>query len=77
MDALNLSQIYALATHRIAEAATELYEELHDYKGRPVEHKQHIDSVIKKFRMSASIELDMIQQALIDYNEGEQFPKRQ
>ena len=69
MDRSKLSECYALASERSAEALTEFYEQIHDIFGEPISDLEHIDMSIRTIKKIVSTELDLIKQACVEYQE--------
>lgn len=69
MDRYKLSECYALASERSAEALTEFYEQIHDIFGDPISDIEHIDMSLRTVKKIISTELDLVKQAAIEYEE--------
>lgn len=69
MEKYKLSQCYALASERAAEAITEFYEQIHDIFGDPIDDIEHIDMSMRTIKKIIASELDLIKQSCIEYNE--------
>ncbi len=67
MDQEELSRTYYKATSRIANAATSLYESLHDEAGNPRVDADRLHNTIRKFKRDIDGEFDMIRAALLEY----------
>ena len=67
MDSKSLSKIYFLATSRMHDAATELYESLHDSSGDPRSDAERLHNTIRKFKRDIDAEFDMIRSVLLEY----------
>ncbi|NBX51449.1 hypothetical protein EBT25_16350 [bacterium] len=67
MDQEELSRTYYKATARIANAATSLYESLHDEGGNPRVDADRLHNTIRKFKRDIDGEFDMIRAALLEY----------
>jgi hypothetical protein len=67
MDKLKLSEMYAIATTRVAEATTTLYESLHNEKGEPLTMKGQIADRISSYQKEVMIELDLIKQSSLEF----------
>jgi hypothetical protein len=67
MDKEELSHTYYKATERIANAATLLYESLHDEAGNPRVDADRLHNTIRKFKRDIDGEFDMIRAALLEY----------
>jgi hypothetical protein len=67
MDKEELSRTYFLATSRISNAATSLYESLHDEAGSPRVDADRLHNTIRKFKRDIDGEFDMIRAALLEY----------
>jgi len=60
MTAQELSQMYFRATARIHDLANELYEELHNPAGFPIEDPEQIAIITNKYSRWIRSELDFI-----------------
>ena len=69
MDQEELSRTYYKATSRIANAATLLYESLHDEAGRARTDADRLHNTIRKFKREIDSEFDMIRSALLEYHD--------
>jgi hypothetical protein len=69
MDKKELSKTYFMATSRIANAATLLYESLHDEAGRVRTDADRLHNTIRKFKREIDNEFDMIRSALLEYHD--------
>ena len=69
MDKKELSKTYFMATSRIANAATLLYESLHDEAGRARTDADRLHNTIRKFKWEIDSEFDMIRSALLEYHD--------
>jgi hypothetical protein len=69
MDQEELSRTYYKATSRIANAATLLYESLHDEAGRARTDADRLHNTIRKFKREIDNEFDMIRSALLEYHD--------
>ena len=67
MDIKLLSQTYFLATSRMHNAATNLYESLHDEAGNPRTDAERLHNTIRKFKKDIDMEFDMVRSALLEY----------
>lgn len=63
MNDAQLSNLYEKACGRIRNAASDLYEDLHDDKGLPLYEKEPVLDAILKFKEWVGIEIDLIQAA--------------
>ena len=67
MDTKSLSQTYFLATSRMHNAATNLYESLHDEAGNPRTDAERLHNTKRKFKRDIDMEFDMVRSALLEY----------
>jgi hypothetical protein len=67
MDTKSLSQTYFLATSRMHNAATNLYESLHDEAGNPRTDAERLHNTIRKFKRDIDMEFDLVRSALLEY----------
>lgn len=67
MDKLKLSEMYAIATTRMAEATTALYENLHNEKGEPLTMKGQIADRITSYQKEILMEMDLIKQSALEF----------
>lgn len=65
----DLSRSYSVATSRIHEVITELYEGLHDDEGTPMSDVQDVYEMIRSVRQLINIEFDLAVSAAKEYNE--------
>jgi Mg2+ and Co2+ transporter CorA len=68
MDQYKLGEIYALATSRISDELTALYESLFDDDGQPMIVIDDVNERIKKFQRQVGYEADLIRQAIREHN---------
>lgn len=68
MDQYKLGEIYALATSRISDELTALYESLFDDDGHPMIVIDDVNERIKKFQRQVGFEADLIRQAIKEHN---------
>ena len=68
MDQYKLGEIYALATSRISDELTALYESLFDDDGQPMIVIDDVNERIKKFQRQVGYEADLIRQAIKEHN---------
>ena len=68
MDQYRLGEIYALATSRISDELTALYESLFDDDGQPMIVIDDVNERIKKFQRQVGYEADLMRQAIREYN---------
>ena len=68
MDQYRLGEIYALATSRISDELTALYESLFDDDGQPMIVIDDVNERIKKFQRQVGYEADLIRQAIREHN---------
>lgn len=64
-----LGEIYAIATIRLHDIATELYEALFLNDGNPRVDAGNVSNLMLGVRMEVNQELDLINEALNQYNE--------
>lgn len=67
MDKQELSKSYFMATSRISNAATNLYESLHSESGEPRVDADRLHNTIRKFKRDIDGEFDMIRAALLEF----------
>jgi len=67
MDIKSLSEVYFLATNRMHDAATELYESLHTNGGAPRVDAERLHNTIRKYKRNIDSEFDLIRSALLEY----------
>lgn len=67
MDKQELSKSYFMATSRISNAATNLYESLHNESGEPRVDADRLHNTIRKFKRDIDGEFDMIRAALLEF----------
>lgn len=67
MDIKSLSEVYFLATNRMHEAATELYESLHTNGGSPRTDAERLHNTIRKYKRNIDSEFDLIRSALLEF----------
>ena len=65
-----LSESYSVATLRLHNAITELYEDLHDDKGEPCINTGLVSNMISAVRVSINHELDLIKEASYQHDEA-------
>lgn len=68
MDQYKLGEIYVLATSRISDELTALYESLFDDDGQPMIVIDDVNERIKKFQRQVGYEADLIRQAIKEHN---------
>lgn len=64
-----LSRSYSVATSRIHDVITDLYDGLHDQEGSPVHGVEDVYEMIRSVRKLINIEFDMIVSAVKEYSE--------
>ena len=74
MDTKLLSKTYFFATSRMHNAATNLYESLHDEAGSPRTDAERLHNTIRKFKRDIDMEFDLVRSALLEYQD-DQKPK--
>lgn len=74
MDIKSLSKVYFLATSRMQETATELYESLHNTSGCPRTDAERLHNTIRKHKRSIDSEFDLIRSALLEYYDNIDIP---
>jgi hypothetical protein len=67
MDKQELSRSYFMATSRMSNAATSLYESLHSESGEPRVDADRLHNTIRKFKRDIDGEFDMIRAALLEF----------
>lgn len=71
MDIESLSKTYFLATSRMHNAATLLYESLHDEAGNPRVDSEKLHNTIRKYKKDIEMEFDMIRAALLEFQDDD------
>ncbi len=74
MDTKSLSETYFLATSRMHNSATNLYENLHDEGGKPRVDAERLHNTIRKYKRDIDMEFDMIRAALLEFYDGYDDP---
>lgn len=69
MDTQHVSKSYFTATSRVSDLMTELYEDLHDYKGRPLVDIERVTDKINAYKRVVRAELELIKSAVEQYEE--------
>tara|TARA_R110000796_G_scaffold45496_2_gene110018 strand:- start:2020 stop:2244 length:225 start_codon:yes stop_codon:yes gene_type:complete len=69
MDTQYVSKSYFTATSRVNDLMTELYEDLHDYKGRPILDVKQVTDKINAYKRVVRTELELIKSAVEQYEE--------
>ena len=69
MEIFELSRLIHGSCDRIHQAATHLYESIHD-DGVPTHNQESIESLIKDFREWVNHEIDTIRTAASEYRES-------
>ena len=67
MDISKLSWMYYHACNRMHDVIDDLYEELHDNKGEPLELKAHVDEAMEGVKMALYQELDLITASVAEH----------
>lgn len=65
----SLGGVYFIALDRVQALTTELYEELFDKNGNPIEDLEKIVSAVMHYRKRVNIEIDMVKSACREVNE--------
>ena len=68
MEAIKLSEYYAIATDRCMRALADCYESCHDNSGDPVTDSDKISMVISKTEEVIHNELTLITEAVKEYH---------
>jgi hypothetical protein len=68
MERSELSRMYFVACNRISQASTELYERIHTNGGKALDEVESVLSEVKKFQRQVIEEVDLIRQAVKEYN---------
>ena len=66
MDIKSLSEVFFLATSRMHEAATELYESLNTTGGEARTDAERLHNTIRKYKRDIDAEFDLIRSALLE-----------
>ena len=69
MNKKQLSGLYSLATLRIHNLTTDLYEDLHTNAGAPSESIEEIAAIKNKYSRWFKSELDLVRSAVQEYKE--------
>jgi hypothetical protein len=69
MDTASVSKSFFTATSRVCSLMTELYEDLHDYKGEPLLDTEEITHKINAYKRVVRTELELIKSAVEQYEE--------
>ena len=64
-----LSRNYSVATTRIHDVITELYEGLHDEEGIPNTDQEELYEMVRSVRQLINIEFDLVVSAAKEWNE--------
>jgi len=70
MQLNELSRMYFIATSFINEVTTELYENLHDKDGTPIEDPDKVKLLVDAYVKRVRIEAELIRSAVKQHNEG-------
>lgn len=65
----DLSRSYSVATVRVHDVITDLYDGLHDDEGEPLKDPEEIYEMIRSVRQLINIEFDMVVSAAKEWNE--------
>ena len=65
----DLSRSFSVATNRIHDVITELYDGLHDEDGTPIHSVEDVYEMIRSVRQLINIEFDMVVSAAKEFNE--------
>lgn len=65
----DLSRSYSVATTRIHDVITDLYDGLHDDEGQPRTDVEELYEMVRSVRQLINIEFDMITSAAKEWNE--------
>jgi len=64
-----LSRSYSIATSRVHDVITDLYDGLHDAEGVPLNDPEEIYEMIRSVRQLINMEFDMVVSAAKEWNE--------
>ena len=67
MDKEKLSRLYSFSANEIQKLTIELYEELHDDKGAPIQEWEPMLNNVRKYKRLVIQELEAIKVALREY----------
>lgn len=67
MDKEKLSRLYSFSANEIQKLTIELYEELHDDKGDPIQEWEPMLNNVRKYKRLVIQELEAIKVALREY----------
>jgi len=70
MTQAELSQLYFRAAARIHDLANEMYENLHQPNGLPVESQEEVATITNKYSRWYRSELDFIRSSIQEYLES-------
>ena len=69
MTEKELANLYSRATMRIHELTTDLYEDLHENSGSPINSIEEIATITNKYSRWFRSELDFVRSAIQEYKE--------
>jgi hypothetical protein len=69
MDLNKLSELYFQSTNFIHKLTTELYEDIHNNDGSPLEDGDLVKSKVDAFVKTVRLEVDLIRRAIQEHNE--------
>tara|TARA_R110002096_G_scaffold9582_1_gene37753 strand:- start:445 stop:675 length:231 start_codon:yes stop_codon:yes gene_type:complete len=69
MEISKLSHYYWMACDRMHNIVDDLYEDLHDDYGVPLENKSRVDQAMEGVRVAILQELDLIKTAIHEYED--------
>lgn len=72
-----LGESYRIATVRIHDLTTDLFETLFDHEGSPRVHPGEVANIITAYRSKLNLELDMIRESSTQHFEANYEPKQQ
>jgi len=67
METSRLSAYYLIACDRVHQVVDELYENLHNEKGEPIQISEAVIDIVAKSRKEIYEELDMIKSIVAEY----------
>lgn len=69
MTTKQLSNCYSIATLRLHDLTTELYEALHNKDGEPIKERNHVADLMIEFFKKAKLESSLIISSVEEFNE--------
>ena len=63
-----VSELYSDACALIQQAACDMYEDLHDEKGNPINDAEYVASMLVEYRKWLLIEIDLIRETAKEFS---------